>query len=345
MEDPHAPDGDPYEHSAEFRIEAEDGVEAVTCLKAAIFRLLRSERIRPIDPGADTALNPPISYPPMSDEERRFSEEWDNRNNVWQCLKCGAKNMPTSKTCIGWSTAKNGMCKEPRPNPIRDAIVDCCRAADDHEKRVAKGLLPIFVTYPELVHALRCALSAYYLERDKPISPGGAYERARRLAKSQTEAANELLKRVEPELLAASVTKQIEEERVWERDEASGGKGSDWLGPPRKLEPVDAIEWNKTHSRPRSPWVEPGQGITRKMVCQRQDELWPGKDILEICLTLRTTHNGLGESLPVTLVEDSLDMLKARVATWRPGKPIEERFDNAVLELVKATIERVGGGR
>lgn len=81
----------------------------------------------------------------------------------------------------------------------------------------------------------------------------------------------------------------------------------------------------------------------RNIEAKRWQERLCGRGIMlpEICLGLRGACNGSADPWQPDLVKETLAMLQARMDSWRPGRKVEERFDNAVKELVAATMEEV----
>ncbi len=64
-------------------------------------------------------------------------------------------------------------------------------------------------------------------------------------------------------------------------------------------------------------------------------------DLCSICMELRSGVNGYADEWRSVYIKEVIGMLRARLETWREAGKREERMDNAVKELVMATIEEV----
>ena len=62
-----------------------------------------------------------------------------------------------------------------------------------------------------------------------------------------------------------------------------------------------------------------------------------GRTLPEICLTLHMSNTGASDPLPIDLENELLDIVITAALTWEEGLPSCKAFDNAVLQLVKAT--------
>lgn len=61
----------------------------------------------------------------------------------------------------------------------------------------------------------------------------------------------------------------------------------------------------------------------------------------EICLAVRGAVNGAADPWPTEKVDETLVMLRSRLNTWQESSRTYTRVDNAVKEMVLATIEEV----
>ncbi len=85
------------------------------------------------------------------------------------------------------------------------------------------------------------------------------------------------------------------------------------------------------------------EGMTaRQLACKEQRDTF-GDDIsiVEICMWLRQQVNGSITPWPQRRVDTTLALLKSRIKTWVTGNLRQSRFDNAVYELIQATIKEV----
>lgn len=70
-----------------------------------------------------------------------------------------------------------------------------------------------------------------------------------------------------------------------------------------------------------------------------------GETLLDICIN---THMALlGSADPLTLIElqRNTEILQKAVDHWQPGRTSSKRFDDAVLELCRATLEELANER
>lgn len=82
--------------------------------------------------------------------------------------------------------------------------------------------------------------------------------------------------------------------------------------------------------------------MNRRLAVREQERLFgPTASLPEICLSVRAGVNGSAEPWPESSVEETLAMLRARLATWQEGWPREAAVDEAVRRLVAATIAEV----
>ena len=63
--------------------------------------------------------------------------------------------------------------------------------------------------------------------------------------------------------------------------------------------------------------------------------------ITEFCFGLRNSVDGSAEPISKEQEQQDLSYLRLVLETWVPSTPHQERLDNAVKELVSATIEEV----
>jgi hypothetical protein len=81
--------------------------------------------------------------------------------------------------------------------------------------------------------------------------------------------------------------------------------------------------------------------MTHLDAVEEQAALFGDMDLPSICLALRAGVNGMADYMDVDQVKNGLKMLQMRLDTWESGFKGAERFDNAVKEMVIATIEEV----
>lgn len=67
-----------------------------------------------------------------------------------------------------------------------------------------------------------------------------------------------------------------------------------------------------------------------------------GENLLTICLDLRMSNSGAADPLIDSCKERYIKILKKAIRFWESGPEKFKRFDNAVLELCKATLEELG---
>lgn len=67
----------------------------------------------------------------------------------------------------------------------------------------------------------------------------------------------------------------------------------------------------------------------------------PNSELTAICMCLRGGVNGSAHQWEPDWIDATLEMLNARLSTWERGGSREERLDNAVKQLVEATILEV----
>lgn len=76
----------------------------------------------------------------------------------------------------------------------------------------------------------------------------------------------------------------------------------------------------------------------RRKAVELQAELCTYDTLPQICMELRMACNGSATPYRPEYVEKVVAMLKERLRTWEDSPPKYARFDNAVRELVAATI-------
>lgn len=74
---------------------------------------------------------------------------------------------------------------------------------------------------------------------------------------------------------------------------------------------------------------------------QRQYDLFGHMTLPKICIELRQSLCGAADPWPDEDVAACVQLLKDRLESWRPSRPNDERFDNAMREVVRATLAEV----
>jgi hypothetical protein len=100
-----------------------------------------------------------------------------------------------------------------------------------------------------------------------------------------------------------------------------------------KAEREEAIA--KTIGAALSPWLSTSARL--KIEGERYEYR-----IVDICETLHMAGNGSGDGLAPTLRASLIGKLKARLDGWHKSPKFSERYDNAIRELIEATLEEVG---
>lgn len=67
------------------------------------------------------------------------------------------------------------------------------------------------------------------------------------------------------------------------------------------------------------------------------------RSLLEICLDVHMTHEGSMERFGLDQIKD-LELLNEWLDTWEPSTPKSELFDEAVRQLILATIAEAKRG-
>lgn len=82
--------------------------------------------------------------------------------------------------------------------------------------------------------------------------------------------------------------------------------------------------------------------MTRHDAITEQDRLFgPQLMLPEICMNLRMAVNGSADPWPPEQVRETVAMFWARLATWQVQGQRSKRVDDAVRELVAATLAEV----
>lgn len=92
----------------------------------------------------------------------------------------------------------------------------------------------------------------------------------------------------------------------------------------------------------------PSPAMEARLRAGRQFEAAFGRHVTlpDGCLWLRMAKTGAGDPLSPDAVEAMLQALEARLAAWTPSySPTVAKFDEAVRQLVIATIDEVAPGR
>ena len=83
--------------------------------------------------------------------------------------------------------------------------------------------------------------------------------------------------------------------------------------------------------------------MTREDVLNRCLAAFGDAEILSICLGLRMQHCGSCDPWPDEQAAEVVECLKLRLEVWSPPSgPHWARFDDAVRELIRATLAEVG---
>ena len=82
----------------------------------------------------------------------------------------------------------------------------------------------------------------------------------------------------------------------------------------------------------------------RLAALQEQERLCgtgPHSNLASVCMSLRWGVNGSADAWDPALITAHVHLLEMRLATWQQSDTRAKRVDNAVHELVRATIEEV----
>ena len=90
-------------------------------------------------------------------------------------------------------------------------------------------------------------------------------------------------------------------------------------------------------SKPPVPGPSPG----RFRAIEEQTRLFGTKMLPEICIELRHAVNGAADPWPDKEIAETVRMLTMRLDTWHASIRWDQRFDDAVREMILATLELV----